>query len=119
MTDIILDGVNLITPTSWNESYSTIESESTSEAGTSMVEVVRMDILTATASFQVSSRWLHILYELSLKSEMTLTKYDPRTNGTRTRTVRIRDFSAEFVKNSEKLRTTNGLWNVSFTIKEF
>ena len=116
--NITLGGVQLITPITWNESYSVIESTSTSEAGTDLVSVTRQNKLTVSASFQVSSRWLHKLYELSQMASLTLTKYDPLADATTNRTVRMRDFSAEYQQYSESVSAT-GLWAVSFSLIEF
>lgn len=114
-----LGGVTLINPTSWSESYAVVESTNVSEAGTDLVEVTRQDKLTVSASFQVSSRWYHILYGLSQNTSMTLNVYDPLTNTNKDRTVRMRDFSAEFQQFSEKNNETQGYWAVSFSLIEF
>ena len=114
-----LGGVTLITPQSWSESYSVVESTNTSEAGTDLVDVTRQGKLSVSASFNVSSRWYHILYELSQRTSMTLNTYDPLTDTNKDRTVRMRDFSAEFQQYSEKNTETQGYWVVSFSLIEF
>lgn len=116
---ITLGGVQLITPITWNESYSVVEATSASEAGTDLVSVTRSNKLTVTASFQVTSRWLHKLYELSQMASLVLTKYDPLSNTTSNRTVRMRDFSADLQQHSERVPDTTGVWSVSFTLIEF
>ncbi|MBR5299111.1 MAG: hypothetical protein IKU36_02545 [Bacteroidales bacterium] len=119
MMNITLGGVQLITPITWNESYSIVEATSTSEAGTDLVSVTRQNKLTVSASFQVTSRWYHKLYELSQMASLTLTKYDPLANTSTNRTVRMRDFSAELQQHSESVPDTTGVWSVSFSLIEF
>lgn len=115
----ILGGVTLITPQSWSESYSVIDSTSTSEAGTDLVEVVRKNKLTINASFNCSSMWYHKFLELAQNNQLTYRAYDHLNNVILDRTVRMRDFSAEWQQYSDSVDGTNGLWAISFTLTEF
>lgn len=115
----ILGGVTLITPQSWSESYTVIDSVGTSEAGTDLVEVVRKNKYSVSASFNCTSVWYHKFMTLAQNNQLTLVTYDPVTNQNQERTVRMRDFSAEWQQYSDNVRGTIGLWVVSFTLTEF
>lgn len=116
---ITLDGETLFEPVTWNESYSVVESTSTSEAGTDLVNVTRSDKLQVSASFQCSSLWYHKFHTMSVKPQLVLTKYDSLTNTTSNRTVRMRDFSGELQRYSKDIPGSNGYYNVGFTLIEF
>lgn len=118
MTKRTLNGIELITPTQWDENYEWLENVNTSEAGTDLVDIVRSNKLSVSASFQCSSRWYHILYEMSQEAVLALRSYDPLTNAPKLRDVRMRDFSASFQQFSDKLEG-EGLWVVNFSLKEF
>lgn len=115
----ILEGVTLITPQAWSESYSVVESTNTSEAGTDLVEVVRKNKLTITASFNCTSLWYHKFMELSQINQLTYRAYDHLSNLIQDRIMRMRDFTAEWQQYSDSVGGTQGLWVIGFTLTEF
>ncbi len=114
-----LGGVTLPKPNQWDESYSVIENVNTSEAGTDLVNIVRQNKLSVTTQFNCSSSLYHKLYELSQSPYLFLQTYDPLTDSTGLRKVRMRDFSASFQQYSDNVPGTTGLWVVSFSLTEF
>lgn len=45
--------------------------------------------------------------------------YDPSTRAYVTKTMRMEDYSVKLLKGSEDLAVTNGIYEVSFTLREF
>ena len=45
--------------------------------------------------------------------------YDATANGYTNRVMRIRDFKASPVEWSERMKDTDGIWNISFSLEEF
>lgn len=119
MVTRILGGVTLPKPEQWDESYSWVENVNTSEAGTDLVNIVRSNKLSVSVQFNCTSRLYSKLYNLSQQPYLFLQSYDPLTNTTGIRKVRIRDFSASFQKNSDNIGFTTGMWVVGFSLTEF
>ena len=119
MVQRILGGTTLPKPTQWDQSYSWIESVNSSEAGTDLVNITRSNKLSVSASFNCTSRMYSLLYNLSQNAWLYLQTYDPLTNTTGNRKVRMRDFSASFQQYSDNVSGTTGLWAVSFSLTEF
>ena len=116
---IYFDDVKLFTPESWEESYTVVESTNQTEAGTDQVIVTRYDKLSVSASFPCSSRWAAAFATFRDKDSIQVRLYDLKTQGYKTRTMRMRNFKTGPEKNSEKTRETNGLYTVSFDLEEF
>jgi hypothetical protein len=116
---IYFDDVKLFTPESWEESYAVIENTNQTEAGTDQVIVTRYDKLSVSASFKCSSRWAAIFASFRDQDSIAVKLYDLKTQGYKTRTMRIRNFKTGPEKNSEKTKGTNGLYTVSFDLQEF
>lgn len=114
-----LGGEVLPKPNQWDESYSWLENVNTSEAGTDLVNIVRSNKLSVTAQFNCTSHLYHKLYAMSQESYLFLQTYDPLTNATGLRKVRIRDFTASFQQYSDSVPNTTGLWVVNFSLTEF
>lgn len=114
-----LGGVTLPKPIQWDESYGWLENTNTSEAGTDLVNVIRQNKLSVSAQFNCTSRLYHQLYELSQSSYLFLQTYDPLTDATGLRKVRMRDFTASFQQYSDNVPNTTGLWVVGFSLTEF
>ena len=114
-----LGGVTLPKPTQWDESYTVIENTNTSEAGTDLVNVVRQNKLSVSCQFNCTSRLYHQLYTLSQQPYLYLQTYDPLTDATGLRKVRMRDFTASFQQYSDNVPNTTGLWVVGFSLTEF
>ena len=115
-----INSTNIPVPTSWNETAEVVENVNTTEAGTDVVDVLRVDKLTVSAAFDVSSTWLGTFKGwANSTSALTVKIYDAVTDAYVTRYMRIRNFSANLVENSDNTSGTIGLWNISFDLIEF
>lgn len=107
-------------PIEWSENSEVVENAMTTEAGTDVVDVLRVDKLTVTASFDVSSVWLATFKGwANSTSALTVDIYDPVTNAYKQRSMRIRNFVSNLVQNSDNTSGTIGLYNLTFDLIEF
>jgi len=81
--------------------------------------VTRYDKLSVSASFQCSSTWAGKFKTYSKRDSITVSLYDIETHAYKNRSMRLRSFKAVPAPYSEKNRSTDGLWTVSFTLEEF
>lgn len=102
----------------WSEEYETIENVFQTEAGTDDIDVTRYNKLSVSCSTVCFHDLLQTLFPFSKMASFTLTKFNPETGNDETRTVRMRDFKYSLKEDSWDLQT-NGVWNVSFSLKEF
>ena len=116
---ILINNEVIPEPITWTETSNVIENVNTTEAGTDQVSVTRYDKLSVSCSFQCTSTWAKKLKEFSLEAQLEISIYDLIFEDYRLRYMRIRGFKAEPVKNSQRTRNTNGLWEVSFNLEEF
>lgn len=115
-----INSTSLPVPKVWNETAEVVENVNTTEAGTDIVDILRVDKLTVNASFDCSSTWLATFKGwANATSALTVKIYDAPTNNYVSRYMRIRNFNANFVENSDKNSGTYGLWNVTFDLIEF
>lgn len=107
-------------PIEWSENSAVVENAMTTEAGTDVIDVLRVDKLTVTASFDVSSAWLATFKGwANSTSALTVDIYDPITNAYKQRSMRIRNFVSNLVQNSDNTSGTIGLYNLTFDLIEF
>lgn len=105
---------------SWSETAEVVENTNTTEAGTDITDIARVDKLTITASYDVSSTWLATFKGWSNStSPLTVKIYDPVTDAYKERTMRMRNFMSNLVQYSQNVSDTIGLWNVTFDLIEF
>lgn len=106
-------------PVSWSEASETVENVAQTEAGTDQVIVVRRDKLTASATFHCSSKWAGTFAILRDTEPLTVKIYDAKSNTYKQRSMRIRSFSTTLIENSDRTEGTEGLYEVSFELKEY
>lgn len=116
---IYFDDVKLFPPSKWEESSSVVESVNQTEAGTDQVIVTRYDKLSVSASFQCSAGWASKFAAFRDKDCIQVKLYDLKTQGYKTRKMRMRNFKPGLEEHSEKTKGTNGLYAVSFDLEEF
>ena len=117
---IQINSTSIPVPISWDETAEVVENANTTEAGTDVVDVLRVDKLNVTASFDVSSNWLATFKGwANATSALTVKIYDPVTNAYATRYMRIRNFISSLVENSDRTSGTIGLWRLTFDLIEF
>ena len=117
---VTINSTAIPVPISWNETAEVVENVNTTEAGTDVIDVLRVDKLSVNASFNVSSAWLATFKGwANSTSALTVKIYDAVTDAYVTRYMRIRNFTNNLVENSDRTSGTIGLWNVTFDLIEF
>ena len=117
---IKINNTDLPVPTDWNEFAEVVEVANTTEAGTDIVDLMRVDKLTVNATFDVSSSWLATFKGWANDtSKLTVKIYDSVSSAYVTRYMRIRNFNYSLVRYSDKTSGTVGLWTVTFDLIEF
>lgn len=106
-------------PIAWNETSEVVENVNTTEAGTDVIDVLRVDKLSVNASFNVSSTWLATFKGWgNSTSALSVSIYDAVSNTYASRDMRIRNFVYSLVQNSDRTSGTVGLWELSFDLIE-
>ena len=116
---ILINNESIPEPVTWTETSQVIENVNTTEAGTDQVSVTRYDKLSVSCGFQCTSTWARKFKEFSILDVIEVKTYDLLSETYALRYMRIRSFKADPVKNSQRTRNTNGLWEVSFNLEEF
>lgn len=117
---VTINSTAIPVPISWNETPGVVENVNTTEAGTDVIDVLRVDKLSVNASFNVSSAWLATFKGwANSTSALTVKIYDAVTDAYVTRYMRIRNFTNNLVENSDRTSGTIGLWNLTFDLIEF
>lgn len=98
-------------PMSWSEQYDTIENVNQSEAGTDLCSLIRANKLTVSITSNVTETQKNALLALSAYATVTV-----GINNV-TKTMRMRGFTADRVRFSDRL-STGELWEVSYTLIE-
>ena len=102
------------------ETYEKVQTTSLSESGKDLVQIVRTSKLSISCSFNIADvEWVQTFRQFSLLPSFTLKLYDPLTDDYAEHTVRMEDYSHTRVRFSDRLEAVKGVWNVSFTIREF
>lgn len=104
---------------SWVENSEKLKNTFTTEAGTEIDLVVRAEKLSVSASYKCTDNWLQTFMSFRDLDSFILTRYDPRTKLTDSKTVRMTDFNYGLVRHSDELSVTNGVWEISFNLEEF
>ena len=115
---IYFNQTEIIWALSWTEKSNVIETEAQSEAGTDILIITRKDKLEVSAQYKCTDTWVKTFKEFSLLDSFTLKSYDPVSEAYKERTVRMRNFSYSLIRYSWDLSATEGIWKVSFTLKE-
>lgn len=116
---IIFDNTELFTPEKWDEGFDVLENVNETEAGTDSVEITRDEKMTISAAFACTSEWVAIFREFSKQNSINVQLYDAETNAYKTRQMRIRNFKKGTEEGSEYVRSSVGLYNVTFDLIEF
>lgn len=117
---VTINSTSIPVPIEWSETSEVVENVNTTEAGTDVTDVLRVDKLTVTASFDVSSAWLATFKGWAKStSALTVKIYDASQSAYVTRYMRIRNFVSTLVQHSDNTSGTIGLWNVTFDLIEF
>lgn len=116
---VTFDGVEVMQWSRWEENREVIENTYQTEAGTDQVDVVRYGKLSVSCQYRCHDEWLRIFTDFSERDSIEVSSYDTKQAMSTVKIMRIRDFKAEPIENSERVSNTNGVWNVSFKLEEF
>lgn len=116
---ILFNNTPIPNPNNYSESSEVVEEVNETEAGTDVVIMVRKDKLTASLSFNCSSLWAKKFAEFRDTEPLSVSIYDAKTEAYKTRSMRIRSYQSNLVENSWRSRRTNGLYEISFELKEY
>ena len=106
-------------PSQWSDSEPPVENTLQSEGGTDMIEQVRNKKFEAKLSFKLADRhWVSFFKALQRRSSFLFSYYEVETGEYASVTAILRDFSKSYVRGSEKLEAVDGVWEISFTIRE-
>lgn len=114
---LTLDGVPLPLPDSYGVQMNDVEADSggETEAGTTQRDVVRMGVVSISAAFSVSPKWLKILTGFKQKEKLSVDYFDTETLKIKRTEMFIDGYKASLVKDT----SYKGLWKVNFMLKEF
>lgn len=118
---IKINSVAIPFPETWSEKPQKVSHEFSMENGHRKKTEVRNNLLSISASFKVSSRWLKKFEIWRDMYTLTVSIYDAETGAYKDHTMEITDdsFSYNLVKDSKRMANTEGLWALSFELEEF
>ena len=104
-------------PDSYEVTMTDVEADSSgeTEAGTIQRDVIRMGVVQIAVAFSVTAKWLKILTAFKQQESISVQYYDPETFNRRTAQMFIEGYQAKLRKDT----SYQGLWEVSFTLREF
>lgn len=107
------NGVQIPTPTEGLKiAYNNIETVNQSETGTDLVSITRLKKRVYSFTLQITPFWLERVQAIAGQESSTQTFDGESITG------RLRLISAELVKDSERLTTTNGLYIITAEFTE-
>ena len=111
------DGEDIPFPTSYSVDISDVESDAVgeTEAGTTQRDVIRSGVYTISVSFQVSAGWLKTLSAYKQKKSIQVKFFDPGSLSVKETAMFVDGYKVDLEKDT----SYQGLWKVSFTLKEF
>ena len=116
---IMFDSTEVYYPSSFEVVPQTVEKVNQTEAGTDQVQLVRTGKCDFNFATKCLSSHLVTFETFSTKASFTFKYYDPALSGYATKVVRMRNFKYNVIKNSYDLDGVDGVYDVSFTLKEF
>lgn len=117
MQYLVFNNENIPMPASYSVNLSDVEADSggVTEAGTTQRDVVREGVAEIQVSFNVSKRWLQKLSEYKKQASITVGYLDTATMNIVDTEMYIDGFKSRLAADT----SYGGLWEVSFTLKEF
>ena len=116
---VLFDSTEIIRPEKWGVKNDAVKQEYETEAGTDVVAWTRKRKLIISAGFVCNDTWVTTFASYLDAGEFTLKFYNPMTGSYETHQVRMEDFSADLHKESFDSGGTIGLYDVSFSLKEY
>lgn len=69
--------------------------------------------------YRCNSEWYGTFKVWSKIDTLSVSVYDPTVKGYKNRTMRMRKFKADLIENTEGVKDSDGIWDVSFDLEEF
>lgn len=115
----MINSVSIPFMSNWQTSYETNRKTYTRQSGTETDIILRQRQLTIQAS--TKCLWDEVSQFLAYQNQPTLTVslWNPSTNAYIDHTMRMENFAYSLVKDSEELSAVDGIYNMSFTLREF
>lgn len=114
---LVFNNENIPKPVSYSIGLSDVEADSggVTETGTTQRDVVREGVVEISVSFNVSKRWLQKLSAYKKLASITVGYLDTATMNIVDTQMYIDGFKSRLAADT----SYGGLWEVSFTLKEF
>lgn len=112
-----INGENLPLPESYEIELTDVEADTSgeTEAGTMQRDIVRSGVVSIPVSFQVSSVWLKKLSGYRKLPKVRVAFFDTESLEVRETEMYLDAFKSSLIKDT----SYKGLWNVTFTLREF
>jgi hypothetical protein len=117
LTYLIFNGTKLPQPDSYEVGLSDVEADSSgeTEAGTTQRDVVRTGVVEIAVVFSVTAAWLKKLTAFKQLEKLDVDYFDTETAAMKSTQMYVDGFKSKLVKDT----SYGGLWEVSFSVKEF
>lgn len=114
---LVFDGMPLPLPDSYEVEMKDVEADSggETEAGTTQRDVVRLGVISISATFSVSSKWLRLLTGFKQKEKIEVGYFDTESLTTKNTEMYVESYTANLVKDT----SYKGLWQVALSLREF
>lgn len=111
------DGVDLPLPDSYEVTMTDVEADSggETEAGTVQRDVIRMGVVQIAVAFSVTVKWLKRFTAYKQQEQISVKYLDLETFTTQVAQMYIEGYQVRLRKDT----SYQGLWEVSFTLREF
>lgn len=103
----------------WEERFDKVQTTNTSEAGTDLVNLVRVGKMVVSCEYSATYDWLAIFQTFNDLSSFTLKRYDASANAYKSHTVRMENMQVSIERHSDYVTQSTGLYTVSFDLIEF
>lgn len=103
----------------WDRSYSNVVNVNMTEDGVDDYEVIRAGKSEISAQFQCSDYWASIFAGFIQEPILAVRFYDVATKGYIELEMHMEALTTSLIEYSDAVQSTNGLYDVSFTLVEF
>ena len=115
----LFDSTEIPFMSQWDESFGRVVTNKQSEAGDDIETIIRRGKLSVSVQCNCMSDLKTTIETFYDKDSFVLSRYDDVLEDYQTYNVRMTEFSASRIYQSEDIIGTVGLWRISFTLEEF
>lgn len=105
--------------TEWTRGYDRVQNVNQTEAGTDDAELIRTGKTTITAAFRCTDVWASVISAYEQEASFSVRFYDVVAKAYVTKTMYMSGLSVVEVPYSDRLTSTNGVYEISFNLIEF